>query len=1022
MNRTRSKVLALFCSLLIIATCFITPSYQDVLATDKDPHIWEVVPEDGQLVGTTEESYCFKVYGHVGTSISKYEDRKMIIDFKDKDGNWHTITLEDIFNNGDNIKYVSTDFFPTEYQIAAGGGGSRTYTFSIAILDWTGQESAYIHKEHTYWVSTPHRSGNTESLTPKISNRSYVNVYTPENNKTVVAGRIGDKGNIDIEGNSDVKLLAKTYAIDQYGFRYEASNKGYKLTNKTTGENINFKESTSEYMLSGKRAYDDEEYYISTFGSIDDKEVIEIQSKSFIVNNQLVAITFNANGGTFPDGSTLKQINQRFYHNYNLPEKNPTKPGYEFAGWGTQSLTGGGVIDANTLFLGKGGIALWVEGKYTITLKGVKNGLAENSKDWTENEGGVYTYAKQFTSKTGDTVTLPDVKADKEGHAFKGWYKVSQYGYCTGPAIKEIDLSLQDNWRDINIVAVYETELLPSVLILDKGDAPTAPDSPIFVTGSGNESITVTKKDCEVFEDLYEGHDFVGLKYIDKGGSEKEISKDTLNIGAQISPKFEEKANLDGQKGFVATATAQYKAKTYTVTKDKNYEDNNVKRDSQTVIFGKSYNLGTPTRDNYEFKGWNTEADGTGLTIPTEGTVDTSFKDLTVYAQWELKNVRVTYVYGYDGENKTELMISPGQPYVFPEEASIEGTTIHWFDDTGNEVSAYDDVPLGVTSMQLRAKYSFPITLNYGYYNKVSQHTVTYGEKYNLPDLEGKRNGWNFVGWYNRTKYIDPEATVKIKPEENTTLVGKWSPTVQVQMQESVTTIVDSFGEVEVDENDIPMYKMSAVGLDKEEVYQAVKLLLVLRHKYPNIDVSNFIDESKGWLETLRSKISTKHHESEGLEVKGLEWFIKMTAAVKTENDDLWEEMSSRIDRNQILKLYDVELLDIIKELNYEPSTGAVTLRIPIPENIDDYQDAVLFHYNKVKNEMEYLDYEVKDGFYEVQLTSFSPIGIAANTKFGKAAATGDKIPSLLSAGALLAGLGISIMFKKKKDENDLHR
>ena len=241
-------------------------------------------------------------------------------------------------------------------------------------------------------------------------------------------------------------------------------------------------------------------------------------------------------------------------------------------------------------------------------------------------------------------------------------------------------------------------------------------------------------------------------------------------------------------------------------------------------------------------------------------------------------------------------------------------------------------------------------------------------------------------------------------------------------MQESVTTIVDSFGEVEVDENDIPMYKMSAVGLDKEEVYQAVKLLLVLRHKYPNIDVSNFIDESKGWLETLRSKISTKHHESEGLEVKGLEWFIKMTAAVKTENDDLWEEMSSRIDRNQILKLYDVELLDIIKELNYEPSTGAVTLRIPIPENIDDYQDAVLFHYNKVKNEMEYLDYEVKDGFYEVQLTSFSPIGIAANTKFGKATATGDKIPSLLSAGALLAGLGISIMFKKKKDENDLHR
>ena len=1023
MNKKRNRILALFCSLIIMATYFMSPIYQTALAENEDSLFVEEIQlqdEDQKIASpTTEDYYVFKIYAKVGTSISSSTNRQMIITLEDENGDPHTITLNDMFYKNSNTKSFKTNFFPVKATIRANGGGSRTFHWDLYIVNSQGVETQLAH-EQCYWVAPPKREYNLSSYAPTISD-GYINVYTPDLlGKAIVQGKDNgsDVGNLTVAEGLGTNIVPEAYGIDQYGFRYKINEPQFQLIEEGVGIGTNF---TTEYILPGDTQYNGEKCYVSTSAKIGTENSIEINSKRFAVNNATKDVTFNANGGTFDDTSSnveTEVVKQTYAHGYKLPANNPTRAGYTFTGWKDSKGVG---INSKSIYNGAGSAtAQWKQNTYTVKLIDVKNGL-DDASDWTQATNDTTTYTRTFNSDTGGQITLPKAQT-VSGHTFQGWYKLDEKGALTGQKIESIDLSLQDNWQDINLIAVYSEDALPSVLILDKGAATTALDSPIFVTGSGNESITVTKKDCEVFEDLYEGHDFVGLKYIDKGGSEKEISKDTLNIGAQISPKFEEKANLDGQKGFVATATAQYKAKTYTVTKDKNYEDNNVKRDSQTVIFGKSYNLGTPTRDNYEFKGWNTEADGTGLTIPTTGTVDTSFDGLTVYAQWEPKNVKVTYVYGYDEESNTERMLSPEQPYVFPEEANIEGTTIHWFDESGKEISSYDNVSKDNNGITLKAKYSFPITLDYGYYNKVSQHTVTYGEKYNLPDLEGKRNGWNFVGWYNRTKYIDPEATVKIKPEENTTLVGKWSPTVQVQMQESVTTIVDSFGEVEVDENDIPMYKMSAIGLDKEEVYQAVKLLLVLRHKYPNINVSDFIDESKGWLETLRSKISTKHHESEGLEVKGLEWFIKMTAAVKTENDDLWEEMSSRIDRNQILKLYDVELLDIIKELNYEPSTGAVTLRIPIPENIDDYQDAVLFHYNKVKNEMEYLDYEVKDGFYEVQLTSFSPIGIAANTKFGKAAATGDKIPSLLSAGALLAGLGISIMFKKKKDENDLHR
>ena len=977
MNKTRNKILAVFCGLMIISTYFIALIYQTALAAGQDTHIWELVPEDGQLIGTTEKAYCFKVYGHVGTGITSDKNRKMIIDFKDKDGNWHTITLENMFDTGDNVKYVNTDFFPTEYKIAAGGGGNRRYKSSIAILNWVGQESGYIHEADTYWASTPEYSGNTASLTPKISNRSYISVYAQDTSNPIVEGRGDDKGNIYIEERSDVKLIAQAYGIDQYGFKNIASSQGYKLTDKSTGEKINFIESTNEYTLSGKRAYDDEEYSISTLASIGDEQAIEIQSKSFIVNNKAVTSIFRANGGTFPGGRSSQEIEQRFYHNYNLPSVNPTKAGYTFVAWKQIPITGG-YINANTIFLGGASLqAEWIQDKYTITLKGVRDGL-QDSSGWTNSNGD---YIRTFTSSTGGTMTLPIANTDSEGHAFKGWYLVSQYGgYSTDP-VSEIDLSNQRNWGNINIVAVYDTEFLPSLLLLDEGEAPNSPDSQCYVVGLGNQSITVSMKDCEELENLYEGHEFDGLTYTDKDGVVQKISKDDLKTGVTISPNFKEEVDSEGKRNYVATATAQYVPSIYTITKE-----NEGSETSQQVTFGQSYDLGEPTRTNYEFKGWNTAADGTGLTIPTQGTVDTSFDGLKVYAQWELKNINVTYVYGYDGENTTELSLSPDQPYAFPEEANIEGTTTRWFNESGEEVSTYDNVPSGITSMTLTAKYSFPITLDYGYYGLVdNEFMVTYGDTYNLPDLSNNRVNYTFHGWYyDRFYVVYSDDIVDIKPEDNVELLGRWTKSVQLQMNESVTTIVDSFGEVEVDENDIPMYRMSSVAIDKEEIYQAVKLLLVLKHKYPNVDTSEFIDEGRGWLETLRTKIAERHHESEGLEVENLAWFIQMTADVKSENDDLWKEISSRIDRNEILKLYDVELLDIIEELNYEPSTGTVTLRVPIPENIDDYEDTVLFHYNSSKNETEYLDYEVKDGFYEVQLSSFSPVGIAANTKLVK--------------------------------------
>lgn len=59
-------------------------------------------------------------------------------------------------------------------------------------------------------------------------------------------------------------------------------------------------------------------------------------------------VTFNANGGTFDDGTT-KIIEQTYDENYILPATNPTQEGYLFAGWWTEQAEGSGTeITATT--------------------------------------------------------------------------------------------------------------------------------------------------------------------------------------------------------------------------------------------------------------------------------------------------------------------------------------------------------------------------------------------------------------------------------------------------------------------------------------------------------------------------------------------------------------------------------------------------------------------------------------------------------------------------------------------------
>jgi uncharacterized repeat protein (TIGR02543 family) len=85
---------------------------------------------------------------------------------------------------------------------------------------------------------------------------------------------------------------------------------------------------------------------------------------------------------------------------------------------------------------------------------------------------------------------------------------------------------------------------------------------------------------------------------------------------------------------------------TYTVTYDANGADSGSAPSDQTKSEGTDLTLadnsGNLARDGYTFAGWNTAADGSGISYP-KGATYTADADLTLYADWEVATYTVTY-------------------------------------------------------------------------------------------------------------------------------------------------------------------------------------------------------------------------------------------------------------------------------------------------------------------------------------------------------------------------------------------
>ena len=230
---------------------------------------------------------------------------------------------------------------------------------------------------------------------------------------------------------------------------------------------------------------------------------------------------------------------------------------------------------------------------------------------------GYPTYAED-----GGSVPMSSLpQAEKEGYVFGGW-KYDESKYSGLLPLGSVEQSLSAMYGAIYLKAIWTEAPKSYSLSFDSNG------------GSGSMgSMTVTEGQSTRLpynSFTREGYYFTGWNTRADGNGT------SYSDGATVTPG----GNLE--------LYAQWKAESYTLSFDPNGGSGEMA--AETVTYGVATRLpeNAFTREKYSFTGWNTKADGSGISYGDRETVSFT-EDTVLYAQWELVPSYVVLI--PDGDN-----------------------------------------------------------------------------------------------------------------------------------------------------------------------------------------------------------------------------------------------------------------------------------------------------------------------------------------------------------------------------------
>jgi len=440
---------------------------------------------------------------------------------------------------------------------------------------------------------------------------------------------------------------------------------------------------------------------------------------------------------------------------------NPTKTGYTFVGWYTDSEYTNAITQiASGSFGDKELFAKWEITTYSITYV-----LPDNA---TNNNPATYTSETASTELVAPTVT---------GYTFNGWYSDAEYKTTVttigGGSIGDITIygkftaSVYDVWLDGTESVSY------SVAFNLNGAEGTAPATQTVTATNAITYPTVPTRSGYLFAGWYNNAECSGSLYNFTATVTSDITlyakwiacEKSIEVGGTASVTLNGTTEqvysfvplVSGDVSITVTGSYDTYGLLYSANGMLLKQDDDSGSDSNFLIV---YNVTAGMEYRIAVRGFASSTSGE-VTLSVTGNTTVNAGGVAI------ESFKTTITYGSDF---TLTVPTARDGYKFLGYADKDGTM--YTDNTGASIKTWDKAESTVLYSKWE-KMVYTVTFNVGSGSAIDSVTLAYGERLDLNNYVTTRSGYTFNGWYlsasDTTAY---EATTM--PDHNLTLIAKW--------------------------------------------------------------------------------------------------------------------------------------------------------------------------------------------------------------------------------------------------------
>ena len=528
-------------------------------------------------------------------------------------------------------------------------------------------------------------------------------------------------------------------------------------------------------------------YYLHVQVTKDDGEVITETFGPYAIGEAAVKLAVDPNGGTWNDSRNITEVKGKPESSIKIDDPIP-QSNYEikfkdgdnlvqtiqsninFTKW---NLDGSGVLSENNFTFKNGQAKLVaqysvetitlptqskegnsVEGYYNgdtkvgspgdeYTPTYTKNGEETLTIKWKTNKylvtydyttnGGTSCTKETDEVEYGTKVDLSKVTATKEGYTFLGWN-------TNKDAINAQTSDIIMTTEGVKVYAIFKKEITLSF----KDASGEKHGVPHPVTIWNNNKGSATAPDITGYDGWTKETPYWTTSTEPDGTTNKIASKGTIS-------------NIENNTNYYAIYTKEititYNLNGGTGAETPTPQKANIKVNSSNLdnIKGASINMPNvnPTKEGFEFNGWNTKADGTETHIDKDKLGE--FKgDTTLYAEWTKQSYTATFD-GNGGSNGTSIRKLYGEKLGELPTSTRNGYTFKgWFTSKTGGQQVTKDTTMPGRNVEYYAQweivsYTLTYDLNGGTLtNKPENYTIE-SDNFTLP--EPTKEGYTFAGW-----------------------------------------------------------------------------------------------------------------------------------------------------------------------------------------------------------------------------------------------------------------------------------